>query len=61
MLYFIRFTHAFSKELLFLGSGSIIRSMETMVGYSPNKNQNMVLIGRLTKHVPITKTDMLNK
>ena len=53
--------HAFSKALLFIGSGSIIRSMETIVGYSPNKRQNMALMGRLKKHVPITKIDMLNK
>nr|QFQ33997.1 NADH-plastoquinone oxidoreductase subunit 5 [Lonicera elisae] len=52
-------THAFSKALLFLGSGSIIHSMETIVGYSPNKSQNMVLMGGLTKHVPITKTAFL--
>nr|CAB85683.1 NADH dehydrogenase [Wittsteinia vacciniacea] len=49
-------THAYSKALLFLGSGSIIHSMETIVGYSPEKSQNMVLMGGLTKHVPITKT-----
>nr|YP_009698922.1 NdhF [Carpenteria californica]QEJ86030.1 NdhF [Carpenteria californica] len=49
-------THAYSKALLFLGSGSIIHSMETVVGYSPDKSQNMVLMGGLTKHVPITKT-----
>nr|QFQ34459.1 NADH-plastoquinone oxidoreductase subunit 5 [Patrinia scabiosifolia] len=52
-------THAYSKALLFLGSGSIIHSMETVVGYSPNKSQNMVLMGGLTKHVPITKTAFL--
>nr|YP_009946599.1 NADH dehydrogenase subunit 5 [Sambucus javanica]YP_009946671.1 NADH dehydrogenase subunit 5 [Sambucus adnata]UFR82693.1 NADH-plastoquinone oxidoreductase subunit 5 [Sambucus chinensis]UZM08985.1 NADH-plastoquinone oxidoreductase subunit 5 [Sambucus chinensis var. pinnatilobata]QOE76591.1 NADH dehydrogenase subunit 5 [Sambucus javanica]QOE76663.1 NADH dehydrogenase subunit 5 [Sambucus adnata]QOZ39441.1 NADH dehydrogenase subunit 5 [Sambucus adnata] len=52
-------THAYSKALLFLGSGSIIHSMETIVGYSPNKSQNMVLMGGLTKHVPITKTAFL--
>nr|YP_009306833.1 NADH dehydrogenase subunit 5 [Davidia involucrata]AOQ76946.1 NADH dehydrogenase subunit 5 [Davidia involucrata] len=52
-------THAYSKALLFLGSGSIIHSMETLVGYSPDKNQNMVLMGGLTKHVPITKTAFL--
>nr|YP_009711174.1 NADH dehydrogenase subunit 5 [Triosteum himalayanum]QGI24589.1 NADH dehydrogenase subunit 5 [Triosteum himalayanum] len=52
-------THAFSKALLFLGSGSIIHSMENIVGYSPNKSQNMVLMGGLTKHVPITKTAFL--
>nr|QFO88281.1 NADH-plastoquinone oxidoreductase subunit 5 [Silene littorea] len=52
-------THAYSKALLFLGSGSLIHSMETLVGYSPDKNQNMVLMGGLTKHVPITKTAFL--
>nr|YP_011026480.1 NADH-plastoquinone oxidoreductase subunit 5 [Echeveria chihuahuaensis]WQN00475.1 NADH-plastoquinone oxidoreductase subunit 5 [Echeveria chihuahuaensis] len=49
-------THAYSKALLFLGSGSIIHSMEPIVGYSPNKSQNMVLMGGLVKYVPITKT-----
>lgn len=52
-------THAYSKALLFLGSGSLIHSMETIVGYSPDKSQNMVLMGGLTKHVPITKTAFL--
>nr|YP_010823140.1 NADH dehydrogenase subunit 5 [Eremophila tietkensii]UOI14030.1 NADH dehydrogenase subunit 5 [Eremophila tietkensii] len=52
-------THAYSKALLFLGSGSVIHSMETIVGYSPDKSQNMVLMGGLTKHVPITKTFFL--
>ncbi|KAL3618440.1 hypothetical protein CASFOL_033218 [Castilleja foliolosa] len=32
-------THAYSKALLFLGSGSVIHSMETIVGYSPDKSQ----------------------
>nr|MBN8129442.1 hypothetical protein [Vibrio vulnificus] len=32
-------THAYSKALLFLGSGSIIHSMEAIVGYSPDKSQ----------------------
>ena len=36
-------THAYSKALLFLGSGSVIHSMEPLVGYSPDKSQNMVL------------------
>nr|YP_010187419.1 NADH-plastoquinone oxidoreductase subunit 5 [Ophrys lutea]QYJ54590.1 NADH-plastoquinone oxidoreductase subunit 5 [Ophrys lutea] len=49
-------THAYSKALLFLGSGSIIHSMEPIVGYSPEKSQNMVLMGGLKKYVPITKT-----
>nr|YP_010611124.1 NADH-plastoquinone oxidoreductase subunit 5 [Kandelia candel]QJC59207.1 NADH-plastoquinone oxidoreductase subunit 5 [Kandelia obovata]WAQ71122.1 NADH-plastoquinone oxidoreductase subunit 5 [Kandelia candel]WAQ71205.1 NADH-plastoquinone oxidoreductase subunit 5 [Kandelia candel]WAQ72533.1 NADH-plastoquinone oxidoreductase subunit 5 [Kandelia candel] len=52
-------THAYSKALLFLGSGSIIHSMEAIVGYSPDNSQNMVLMGGLTKHVPITKTAFL--
>nr|YP_009764869.1 NADH dehydrogenase subunit 5 [Suriana maritima]QIS95146.1 NADH dehydrogenase subunit 5 [Suriana maritima]QIV68300.1 NADH-plastoquinone oxidoreductase subunit 5 [Suriana maritima] len=52
-------THAYSKALLFLGSGSIIHSMEAIVGYSPEKSQNMVLMGGLRKHVPITKTAFL--
>jgi NAD(P)H-quinone oxidoreductase subunit 5 len=41
-------THAYSKALLFLGSGSIIHSMEAIVRYSPDKSQNMVLMGGLT-------------
>nr|QXI86287.1 NADH-plastoquinone oxidoreductase subunit 5 [Gentiana bavarica] len=49
-------THAYSKALLFLGSGSIIHSMERLVGYSPSKSQNMVLMGGLGKYIPITKT-----
>nr|UDH57377.1 NADH-plastoquinone oxidoreductase subunit 5 [Aristotelia serrata] len=52
-------THAYSKALLFLGSGSIIHSMEAIVGYSPDKSQNLVLMGGLTKYVPITKTTFL--
>nr|YP_009418494.1 NADH-plastoquinone oxidoreductase subunit 5 [Stewartia ovata]ASM44493.1 NADH-plastoquinone oxidoreductase subunit 5 [Stewartia ovata]QBK38514.1 NADH dehydrogenase subunit 5 [Stewartia ovata] len=52
-------THAYSKALLFLGSGSVIHSMETIVGYSPDKSQNMILMGGLTKYVPITKTTFL--
>nr|YP_009526350.1 NADH dehydrogenase subunit 5 [Hemsleya lijiangensis]AXU40482.1 NADH dehydrogenase subunit 5 [Hemsleya lijiangensis] len=52
-------THAYSKALLFLGSGSIIHSMELVVGYSPYKSQNMVLMGGLTKHVPSTKNAFL--
>nr|YP_009241804.1 NADH-plastoquinone oxidoreductase subunit 5 [Tofieldia thibetica]AMQ13379.1 NADH-plastoquinone oxidoreductase subunit 5 [Tofieldia thibetica] len=52
-------THAYSKALLFLGSGSIIHSMEPLLGYSPEKSQNMVLMGGLTKYVPITRTAFL--
>nr|UDZ59806.1 NADH-plastoquinone oxidoreductase subunit 5 [Sagittaria montevidensis] len=49
-------THAYTKALLFLGSGSIIHSMEPLVGYSPDKSQNMALMGGLRKYVPVTKT-----
>nr|YP_009248397.1 NADH-plastoquinone oxidoreductase subunit 5 [Hanguana malayana]AMW66449.1 NADH-plastoquinone oxidoreductase subunit 5 [Hanguana malayana] len=52
-------THAYSKALLFLGSGSIIHSMEPIVGYSPDKSQNMILMGGLRKYAPITKTTFL--
>nr|AEX96620.1 NADH-plastoquinone oxidoreductase subunit 5 [Eriospermum cervicorne] len=52
-------THAYSKALLFLGSGSIIHSMEPIVGYSPDKSQNMVLMGGLKKYVPITRITFL--
>nr|YP_010175619.1 NADH-plastoquinone oxidoreductase subunit 5 [Pterospermum menglunense]QSL98879.1 NADH-plastoquinone oxidoreductase subunit 5 [Pterospermum menglunense] len=52
-------THAYSKALLFLGSGSIIHSMEAVVGYSPDKSQNMVFMGGLRKHVPITQMAFL--
>nr|QJF59523.1 NADH dehydrogenase subunit 5 [Tinospora sinensis] len=52
-------THAYSKALLFLGSGSIIHSMESIVGYSPDKSQNMALMGGLTKYAPITKVSFL--
>nr|YP_005352994.1 NADH-plastoquinone oxidoreductase subunit 5 [Mankyua chejuensis]ADZ48026.1 NADH-plastoquinone oxidoreductase subunit 5 [Mankyua chejuensis]AJJ48657.1 NADH dehydrogenase subunit 5 [Mankyua chejuensis] len=47
-------THAFSKALLFLGSGSVIHSMEPIVGYSPKKCQNMILMGGLRAYMPIT-------
>nr|YP_006665827.1 NADH-plastoquinone oxidoreductase subunit 5 [Elodea canadensis]AEY84700.1 NADH-plastoquinone oxidoreductase subunit 5 [Elodea canadensis] len=52
-------THAYSKALLFLGSASITHSMEPVVGYSPDKSQNMALMGGLTRYVPITKTTFL--
>nr|YP_010234179.1 NADH-plastoquinone oxidoreductase subunit 5 [Malva verticillata]YP_010432098.1 NADH-plastoquinone oxidoreductase subunit 5 [Malva crispa]QJE36531.1 NADH dehydrogenase subunit 5 [Malva parviflora]WVH13828.1 NADH-plastoquinone oxidoreductase subunit 5 [Malva cathayensis]QTA71906.1 NADH-plastoquinone oxidoreductase subunit 5 [Malva verticillata]UNP24607.1 NADH-plastoquinone oxidoreductase subunit 5 [Malva verticillata]USW04695.1 NADH-plastoquinone oxidoreductase subunit 5 [Malva crispa] len=52
-------THAYSKALLFLGSGSIIHSMEAIVGYSPEKSQNMVFMGGLRKHVPVTQIAFL--
>nr|YP_009695866.1 NdhF [Hydrostachys imbricata]QEJ82551.1 NdhF [Hydrostachys imbricata] len=48
-------THAYSKALLFLGSGSVIHSMEPIVGYAPSTSQNMAFMGGLTKHSKITK------
>nr|YP_009825519.1 NADH-plastoquinone oxidoreductase subunit 5 [Botrychium lunaria]QIU83334.1 NADH-plastoquinone oxidoreductase subunit 5 [Botrychium lunaria] len=47
-------THAFSKASLFLGSGSVIHSMEPIVGYSPDKCQNMTFMGGLRAYMPIT-------
>nr|YP_009183951.1 NADH-plastoquinone oxidoreductase subunit 5 [Woodwardia unigemmata]ALN96677.1 NADH-plastoquinone oxidoreductase subunit 5 [Woodwardia unigemmata] len=52
-------THAYSKALSFLGSGSVIHSMEKVVGYSPTRSQNMFLMGGLRKHMPITGTTFL--
>nr|YP_010463854.1 NADH dehydrogenase subunit 5 [Anemia phyllitidis]UUL71120.1 NADH dehydrogenase subunit 5 [Anemia phyllitidis] len=47
-------THAYSKALLFLGSGSVIHSLEKVIGYFPNKSQNMFFMGGLRKYMPIT-------
>ena len=52
-------THAYSKALLFLGSGSVIHSMESIVGYSPNKCQNIAFMGGLREYMPITGTTFL--
>nr|YP_009973910.1 NADH-plastoquinone oxidoreductase subunit 5 [Danaea sellowiana]QNH93727.1 NADH-plastoquinone oxidoreductase subunit 5 [Danaea sellowiana] len=53
-------THAYSKALLFLGSGSVIHSMEPIVGYSPEKSQNMSFMGGLRKYMPITGITFLS-
>nr|QKV46689.1 NADH-plastoquinone oxidoreductase subunit 5 [Bolbitis subcordata] len=47
-------THAYSKALSFLASGSVIHSMEKVVGYSPTKSQNMYFMGGLRRYMPIT-------
>jgi NAD(P)H-quinone oxidoreductase subunit 5 len=47
-------THAYSKALLFLGSGSVIHGMEPVVGYNPNKSQDMGYMGGVRKYMPIT-------
>ncbi|KAJ8438811.1 hypothetical protein Cgig2_023845 [Carnegiea gigantea] len=39
--------HAYSKALLFLGSGSVIHSMEAIVGYSPDKKSKYGSYGRI--------------
>ena len=52
-------THAYSKALLFLGSGSVIHGMEPVVGYHPDKCQNMRYMGGLRKYMPTTATTFL--
>lgn len=47
-------THAYSKALLFLGSGSVIHGMEPTVGYNPNKSQDMGYMGGIRKYMPVT-------
>nr|YP_009033765.1 subunit 5 of NADH-plastoquinone oxidoreductase [Roya anglica]YP_009256926.1 subunit 5 of NADH-plastoquinone oxidoreductase [Roya obtusa]AHZ11148.1 subunit 5 of NADH-plastoquinone oxidoreductase [Roya anglica]ANI25930.1 subunit 5 of NADH-plastoquinone oxidoreductase [Roya obtusa] len=47
-------THAYSKALLFLGSGSVIHGMEGVVGYNPNKSQDMSYMGGIRQYMPIT-------
>nr|AJE61769.1 NADH-plastoquinone oxidoreductase subunit 5 [Polypodium glycyrrhiza] len=53
-------THAYSKALSFLGSGSVIHSMEKVVGYSPDKSQNLFFMGGLRKRMPITGITFLS-
>nr|YP_009548015.1 NADH-plastoquinone oxidoreductase subunit 5 [Pellaea truncata]AYW14561.1 NADH-plastoquinone oxidoreductase subunit 5 [Pellaea truncata] len=53
-------THAYSKALLFLGAGSVIHSIEKVVGYSPDKSQNMFFMGGLRRYMPITGTTFLS-
>jgi NAD(P)H-quinone oxidoreductase subunit 5 len=52
-------THAYSKALLFLGSGSVIHGIEPIVGYHPNKCQNMGYMGGLRNHMPVTTITFL--
>nr|WGO61550.1 NADH-plastoquinone oxidoreductase subunit 5 [Aneura pinguis] len=53
-------THAYSKALLFLGAGSVIHSIESIVGYHPDKSQNMNFMGGLRKYMPITAWTFLS-
>lgn len=52
-------THAYSKALLFLGSGSVIHGMEPVVGFNPNKSQDMGYMGGLRKYMPVTANTFL--
>nr|YP_009057901.1 subunit 5 of NADH-plastoquinone oxidoreductase [Nephroselmis astigmatica]AID67680.1 subunit 5 of NADH-plastoquinone oxidoreductase [Nephroselmis astigmatica] len=52
-------THAYSKALLFLGSGSVIHGMEPVAGFNPAKNQNMGFMGGLKKWMPWTSWTFL--
>ncbi len=52
-------THAFFKAMLFLGSGSVIHSMEEVVGHEPILAQDMRLMGGLKKKMPVTANTFL--
>jgi NAD(P)H-quinone oxidoreductase subunit 5 len=52
-------THAFFKAMLFLGSGSVIHSMEDVVGHNPAYAQDMRLMGGLRRYMPITAITFL--
>ena len=52
-------THAYSKALLFLGSGSVIHGVEGILGFNPSRNQDMNLMGGLRKKMPITSLTFL--
>jgi NAD(P)H-quinone oxidoreductase subunit 5 len=47
-------THAYFKAMLFLGSGSVIHGMESVVGHDPALAQDMRLMGGLRKYMPVT-------
>lgn len=52
-------THAYFKAMLFLGSGSVIHGMESVVGHDPTFAQDMRLMGGLRKYMPITAITFL--
>lgn len=52
-------THAYFKAMLFLGSGSVIHGMESVVGHDPAYAQDMRLMGGLRKYMPITAITFL--
>ncbi|MBW4541799.1 MAG: NAD(P)H-quinone oxidoreductase subunit 5 [Myxacorys chilensis ATA2-1-KO14] len=47
-------THAYFKAMLFLGSGSVIHGMESVVGHDPAYAQDMRMMGGLRKYMPMT-------
>ncbi|MBD0337645.1 MAG: NAD(P)H-quinone oxidoreductase subunit F, partial [Cyanobacteria bacterium Co-bin13] len=52
-------THAYFKAMLFLGSGSVIHSMESVVGHDPAYAQDMRMMGGLRKYMPVTSITFL--
>ncbi len=52
-------THAYFKAMLFLGSGSVIHGMESVVGHDPMYAQDMRMMGGLRKFMPITALTFL--
>lgn len=52
-------THAYFKAMLFLGSGSVIHGMESVVGHDPAYAQDMRMMGGLRKYMPITAITFL--
>ncbi|MBD2018871.1 NADH-quinone oxidoreductase subunit L, partial [Leptolyngbya sp. FACHB-36] len=52
-------THAYFKAMLFLGSGSVIHSMESVVGHNPAYAQDMRMMGGLRKFMPLTSLTFL--
>lgn len=52
-------THAYFKAMLFLGSGSVIHGMESVVGHDPVLAQDMRMMGGLRKYMPITSLTFL--
>ncbi len=48
------YTHAFFKALLFLGAGSVIHSMEAVVGHGDKRANDIFWMGGLRKRMPLT-------
>ena len=52
-------THAYFKAMLFLGSGSVIHGMESVVGHDPALAQDIRLMGGLRSYMPVTAITFL--